>query len=554
MLTRLENGGFVGGYWPMEDSTKLDLRQATLMQNWRVRRGSMATRFGTSSFGNTPNSNRVIRLYAAVLFGQHRLLRFDEDKVHVYNGGTNVFDDISGAQTWVGSSTEIFVADVWLNNTATTARVYFSNGVAATGTQGFGLYYWENGAGSVTGVTDAGPGAITVPPALWIIAGFADRVFLLGTKEGGSTFPQRVRWCVRGNDSNWSGTGASARDLVEDPYPITGGGTVAGRAIIWKGDQEGGSIYVGTETGVAAAPVDWKILNPGSGVGCFAPLTIQQVSSNLYAFLGHDDIYLFDGTTLRGIGGPVAQRILRNYNYDAQKQAWGIYDPLEKEYELVVPSDQSSTVPSERYVFNLQTGTWHGYEACSYTAGSRFVKSQVDIWDTATGSWDSHTESWDQSAAASGEPLKVYGASNGSCVKEDPAAVDDSGSSFTAYWRSKSLTFQGLLYRIGRSERTLQFDDHKALRSVTLVYKDKGAWTPIVQVSTDNGSSFSAFSVAAPLSPIGDNDIVRATFHPPSNTMFSGQKFIVQIGTISKAELIDVEYEVEYAGAAQYAV
>jgi hypothetical protein len=549
VLTRVKNGGFAGGYWPLEDATTLSSSQAIRIADWRVRRGSMLRRFGVSPFADVPNTRRIIRLYAAVLFGVHRLLRFDQDKIYVYDTGTNAFTDISGVQTWLGSDEDVFAADVWLNNTATTARAYFSNGIAASGTQAFGLYYWENGAASVTGVTDSGPGSIVVPPAKWIIGGFADRVFLLSTLEGGAAFPQRIRWCVRGNDSNWSGTGAGALDLADDPYPITGAGVTTGRAIIWKGDQEGGSIYVGTKTGVAAAPVDWQILNPGSGIGCFAPLTIQQVSSNIFCFLGHDDIYLFDGTSLRGVGGPVAQRILRNYNHNAQRQAWSVFDPLEGEYELVVPLTNSTSVPSERYIFNTKTGTWHGFESCAYTSGTRFVKSLVDTWDTAIGSWDSHTETWDQAGTVKGEPLKVYGDSFGVAVKEDPAASTDSGVGFTAYWTSRTMTFEGVPIKVGRSERVLQFDDFKCLRSVTIVFRDKGQWTPVLEVSTDNGSTFSPWTTTSQ-SLAGDLDIGRITF----SNMATAQKFVVRIGSSSSVDILDVEYEVEYAGAAQYAI
>lgn len=574
---RFPLGGFSMGVNPTDNEVGMDIKQYTIMQNTRIRNDVLVSRTGVTTFSAAfPNARRVVTLHSALLFGVHHLLRFDRQKVHRYNAATNAFIDITGADTFIGTDSDTFCCTEWLNNTRTSAYVYFSNGINPATTQSAGTYKWKFADVALTPLKDntftssgglynnwdnsttAAPGAL-LPPCRAIVGGWGSRLWLMRTIEGGSAYPQRVRYCSSANDTVWALPDAGAVDLADDPYPIEGGGVIAGRIVVYKGDQEGGSIVVGAQTGDATYPVAWETLNPGSGVGCLSRQTIVPVAANVHIFLGHDDVYMFDGQSLRGIGGATGRQMLKNFNYTYLRQAWAIFRPDEGEYEIYIPEDTGLTYPTARYVFSMRYGAWVGYEPCTYTAGDRYVFTQVYTWNTITGPWllggstvgtTIGSQSW--TGLGSNAPSNVqlvYGDNTGGTWKDDGATVKDNNVSFTSKFQTSSIECDSIQIQHGSATRTLRYDDWKSLRSVTLIYKDTAAWTPIVEVSIDGKVSYTTISNGLSIGS-GSGAIKRKTY----TCFLSSQAFYIRVSFVSSnVKLLDIEPEVQYVGSAQYA-
>lgn len=527
MIQRVSTGGLVGGINLAVDPTALLPSQARLLANLRIREGVLVPRGGMKTFGNAPDTKRVITLYGAVLGTSAYLIRADREKVYVYNAATGVFDSITAVAIPGATDNDVWSMSEWAG------VLYLSNGVTGT-------YKW-NAAGNIVDVTDTPPDPITVPPARWVAAGWLDRVWLAYTYESAAYAPQRLRYCARNAPALWHTTGSGTYDLTDDPYPISGCRVIGPYMVVWKGDRRGGSIVVGQPTGFADAPAAFRTFNPGSGIGCFAPRTIVPVSGDVAMFLGHDDVYMFDGASLKPVGDPIIRRVLCEYNFEAIKQAWAYYDSIEDEYHLVLPLSDASTTPSDRYTFSLRAQAWTGYEGCTYTSGASFALMDIKTWLSITGTWLDNGESWTLMGSVTGETQTVMGTDSGTVEVEDPASTIDNGSAINAVYESGDMTFHGLELPTHK----LAHDDWKVLRAVVLSWRDTTANTPdLVELSTDGGATWTALTQPA-IADLDGSDSLRRTF---MDTMITGQQFRLRITVKQRLKLLNLEYEVGYAG------
>ena len=550
----VRSGGLVGGYNPIRDPRRLESTQATLLQNWRIRDAALVRRPGSSKIGGTASARRVITLLRANIAGAQTALRCDQDKVYEYVGSSNTWNDVTGADTLQGGDDDTFTGDSYLDN------LYLSNGVAATGAQSYGTYSYGGLGSTLSGVTDTGPDTITVPPAKVIEAGFAERVWLMNTIEGGSIKQHRARYCQRGDPTKWSGTGAGYYDLADDPYPINAATALAGRLFVFKGSSSGGSIIYGVESGLSIAPVQWRTMNPESGIGCLCGKTVSHVTSNAIIFLAHDEIYLFDGSQLRPLGGAVAREILDAINHEALWQAHAYYDDINREYNLFVPLSQSEIDPNYRYVYHLDTQRWSGPDPLDHTTSVSLVLSISEIWSTITGPWTDHDESWADLTSTRGRPSTFFGRDNGDVTQYDEAADDDDGTTYESIYESPLLTFQGLPYvsrrrmmyissRSGQprmaganvSEETTEFS-LKNILAVTLIYQDISPVDYTVEVSIDGKSTW--MTVGTATLGTGTGRVLHHRFY----TTITGDRFYFRVSASSRAAIIDITYRLQHAG------
>lgn len=548
-LIRTRAGGIVDGLLPLNDPLAISPGAAQLLENWRIRNRTLVRRPGVVLFAATFTSGTttvthpelpVLGLWGGPVGTETKLFTATQwatgttpsQRVWIYTPASDTFTHASVTVTTqpAGNVTDLFTF------CSIGATVYLSNGVNKT-------WKWS-GSGDIADVVDTATTPITVPPARWLVGGFLERLWLLHTLEGGARQPQRVRWCIRGNVTNWSDSGAGYEDLTDDPFPITGGGVISGRLVVYKGDGTGGSIVVGVPTGLADDPVGFETLNPGSGIGCYAPRTVQTVAGGVHIFLGHDDVYVFDGASLLPVGHPVIRRVLQSINPEALRWAWALYDPTEAEYELHIPLVAGDTTPSDRYVFNVRERRWSGYESAEYAHGVRYAETITDTWATALGAWNAQGDKrWIDTTSGILRIYSVYGTDTATYRRGDPAQDTDVGTSYSSIYVSRQHTFEGMQVPHGRSFRVLSFDDVKVLRSLTLIWRDLGAVTWVVEVSTDTGETWTTVSDGSARGS-GTTRVVRTIF----GCMISATDFIVRVTAPSVTHLIDVEYEIGYAG------
>src|SRR5262245_24125313 len=183
-------------------------------------------------------------------------------------------------------------SNTFYTGTALQGMILFANGVDV-------IKNWDGTSGAFTDLS------VTAPIARYITT-FGGRVLGAFTTEGGNPFPQRVRWSQEGFPDLWTGVGSGFQDLLEGTDPITGICVLANRGVILFPER----IIFMDRTFDALNP--FIFLNYSKeGVGNICPYSLAPWG-NICAFIGRDDVYVFDTQNLNRIGGKARKAILQD--------------------------------------------------------------------------------------------------------------------------------------------------------------------------------------------------------------------------------------------------
>ena len=185
------------------------------------------------------------------------------------------------------------------------------------------------------------------------LLGFSNRLIAVNTKEVSTYHPYRVRWCANGDVSKWDPAteGAGFIDVRETTMdPLTGGFVLGDRAYVTKHRY----IHEVVATGDATAPFDIPIRIAGTGM----------VSPHSWAgadyfgfFLGNDNVYLWDGASLKGVGDSIYKSLTADVYAGTFLQytlanVQGIVIPEDSEYWLL------PGVGDKVYVYDYKRDRW----------------------------------------------------------------------------------------------------------------------------------------------------------------------------------------------------
>jgi len=136
---------------------------------------------------------------------------------------------------------------------------------------------------------------------------------------------------VNGNVNDWSGTGSGALEIIETSQdPLITGFVLGDRAFLAKRRELIELIWTGT-----LSPV-FGTLSRVRGMGVLAPHSVG-LAEQVAFWLGPDDIYMFDGSTLTAVGERVYNTITSLIDYNNLDVIQGaVYTP-DSQYHLVVP-------------------------------------------------------------------------------------------------------------------------------------------------------------------------------------------------------------------------
>ena len=146
--------------------------------------------------------------------------------------------------------------------------------------------------------------------------------------------------------------------LIDAPGPITalkalGSGFVAYKATaMWVGS------YVG-------APEVWQWTQVPGETGCAMPNGVVSMGS-AHAFIGRDNLYVFDGARPIPIGDKIREWFFSQLNNTYAYRTIGAYDPIAGNvWWFYVSTNAAGTTPDRALVFNVATG--------------RFGRAQLDV-------------------------------------------------------------------------------------------------------------------------------------------------------------------------------
>lgn len=302
-------------------------------------------------------------------------------------------------------------------------------------------WIYTNGVDHVqkwTGTGDASDlsgGADYQTPAYHVcraVATFSDRLLLLGTNEDGTSLPYRVRWSELGKIDEFNeAEGGGYTDLTGDPGGLQGAELLGN----WLAVYGANSIWLGTYVGGNVVFAFNRII-PNAGTR--APRTVKDLG-NAHIFMGRDDIYHFDGTTLTPIGRRIRDELFSGMNPDDHVKCFAALNRDDHLYRLYVP--YSADYASRCYIYDYQQNTWTMDTVDTVTAAAALELGSGLTIDELPGTIDELQGTIDELGQYSGQQFHAFAHSGGMVYKEDGLTVDDYGTAVDGRWDSKDFTF-----------------------------------------------------------------------------------------------------------------
>jgi len=263
---------------------------------------------------------------------------------------------------------------------------------------------------------------------------FGERLCLFHTVEGGTVYPQRVRWSVVANPENWSGAGSGYTDLI----------TVLGVDFLQSAEKLGNYVVVYGERTIALMEYKAEVDEPYlfntrlSGTGLAAPRALVNLGEE-HIFLGWDDIYSYSGgRNVERIGKGIKEELFRLINPEYIHRSFMVYVEEKEEIRLFVPI-AGSVIPNCYFIYNLKYENW-SRGARSYTGYGYYETKSRPTWNEMTNSWNSFTTTrWDDSSLLALAPINLFGDTSGYVYKDDDLTSNLVGSAIDGWWETKDF-------------------------------------------------------------------------------------------------------------------
>lgn len=248
-------------------------------------------------------------------------------------------------------------------------------------------------------------------PVCMHITVFDNRVIASYITSGG-TFPTRIQWSVKDDNTDWSSEGSGYEDLYGTPggeidqqmgvYPISDVFALVVRS---------NSIWGMQISGYFDAPFSFSRMFPGIGTPARQSIaTVIGPESQLgVMFVGVDDIYFVTQQGYQKVGTAVRDQIIASGVELANCQA--VYDVRNREYILMVPATGQIATAT---VYRCKTDRFRWTRATYPSAFARMVWGQYN--DTTT-------------YPPYGVLIMVYDSGSNYGVRESPTSYQDYNSS-----------------------------------------------------------------------------------------------------------------------------
>lgn len=426
------------------------------MINCFVRGNTLRKRPGFSQLGDTLSATeRVMGIFSAIDEDDNTFLfATTQTGLQRYSAGTNVWTDYTGPAL-TGGTEKLFSWEISQNS------VVFSQGVDQVMAVPF--------VGTTYAILNANC------PAARYLTRFADRLYLAFTREGGANKPFRVRRSVNGDHTNWTGLGSGFNDLAEYPYHIKGMRKHAAQLLI--GTQE--AFWIGTRTGLSAAPARFDPIVPGTGIYCSYTLTTR---GNDHLLMGFDHFYLFNGARAVEIGDPIRDVVFFNLEASKVHMNFAVLRPESQEWVVFICEAGTST-PQAAWVWNWHHNCWYKWTFSGPVCGTIHRQDATRTWNSLVGDWNAQTWEWTASQGTANFPLMVTGHTNGKVFAWKEEYASDDGNPIFCRWTSKD--FSSALVEPNMAFREL------LLKSLAIEYEAaETAATLSFYLSNDKGSTW----------------------------------------------------------------
>lgn len=311
------------------------------------------------------------------------------------------------------------------------------------------------------------------------------------TVEGGMNDPFRVRWPVNGDHTDWVGVGSGFNDLTDEIYQLQNIKKLLDTLVVYAER----SITLATKTGNSLGPATFAL--QVKDVGLASPFTLQAFNT-LHFFLGTDNLYVFQGTTVVPIGDSCRATIFNQLNPNQLPFNFALLLYESQEYACFVATGGNTTTDTA-WVYNFQRQCLYPWKFANprFTCGAiHYLDSSVTI-GALSGTIAEQTWVIGSFTLSANFPIPVLGGSTGEVFTLTPGVLSDNGHPIPCRWTSKDYTAKDIDPSLG--------NDMITLREVGLEYVDPGtAFTLQFYFSIDRGKSWSGpFPITVGGGPVG---------------------------------------------------
>jgi len=418
-----------GGLDRSRPKTEIENQFMSNCKNVYIKDNKVEDRYGYVAFGgNIPlGGDEPITGFANFFAydGTEYLVCFSTVGAYLYNTTTGNWDDITN----VGAAYTSTVSDPWstdmIYDDDNAKMLYVATNRTDAPQMWDGTNEFEDLGGS--------------PNKCVFLKNFHHHLMMFDVVSGGDRFPQRIDWTAKGTPQ---GGVDSYNNLAATSDFLIGAEIIRGQLAIFKENSITMCTYVG---GTNPFSFDENIIKD---VGCIARDSIQSLGSVLI-FLAKDNVYIFDGFSVKPVGTRIAKSLIDSIDPDLRKLIHStIIDELNL-YLLFVPKP-GSTYCDACWVWNYQEDKWTYFEfndnICStglYQASSASTIGEL-LDRIGTFSWRIGSRSMTTSF-----PFVLFGDSVGNIYQFDQNQLNDNGTAIDIEIESKDFYISNQEY-LGR--------------------------------------------------------------------------------------------------------
>lgn len=293
------------------------------------------------------------------------------------------------------------------------------------------------------------------------------------TTEGGTIFPNRLRWSDTGDPTNWSTANAGFEDLYGSDAYIVSTGVIGPYLVVYRSNLITRGQYVGTVDQLFT----FEDAVPGVGIPCLHAWFdvegshIILTDSNIFEYKGGFDVQEVGDKIRDLMFGPSGE-----LNKSAIARSFVFY--YKERDEIWIGYPKTSEVGCDRLLrMRRRDGAWTYRVLADAVLGlSIYNRDSSVVWSGATGTWDSQTGTWTGATTNDEAPTVLMGGIVDTKIFQyDLTSSTDDGT--------------GIAYRVETKRYTSR---DRFIRVDKLRANTKGS-SILVEYSTDGGNTWNTY-------------------------------------------------------------
>lgn len=286
---------------------------------------------------------------------------------------------------------------------------------------------YDTGAVSCAAVANLPSGGDTICVALAV---FDNSLVLLGTTEGGTSYPRRARWCEPGDITDWTGTNAGYEDLLDYTHPLLAGLPIGPYLAVYR------SKSITRCVAENSADKRFRFHTVITGEGISSANSVADLGQE-HLFIGNRNIYLYEGGfDIKPVGDKISKALLDVnglLNQAYKDRMFLVYDP--RFFKLYVfYTDTDGDYPNKALIYNRVVDEWTQRDFSKKFAGWGITSdTSILTWNDLVGTWLEQEWRYGVAPAVTSRPVIILcSATENETFEYSSNTSDDDGTSITA--------------------------------------------------------------------------------------------------------------------------